>query len=412
MRSGRATRWFDRGFAGAEITLACGPLATPDVADIRRVLAEVLRAAPDGPVALEVVDGAARRREHLDPEALAEAMVVSAEPLTPTVAVADALAARCADQSSVPDGLAFRMLVGPDHVVLTIQHVVGDASVANAALSGILRAAGGGELPSALITPTSRKVTTSVVRVLLRSLRPMPRCRTVAAPTDPDRPWLPVLGVAHVSFPEEVLRDFKAEARRLGVRRTSLLVAYVEQALAREGVAPVDDVRTLVVDCRRYLSAGQVVRNNFSSGMALRASWHEPADVDAVTTRALDRARPLLHLVAGSLPRWRPAPPVHAIALGAPVRLRPDYSVVGPLRAAAGLPWTGRPNFVSAVRPYRPDVVGVISCEVGQVLQVSLAYDSGSIDRAVVERVLRNLGTIMVDAQIAEAGPAGRVGEP
>lgn len=401
--TGRVSRWHDRAFVGAVTTAALGRIDAPGVEAVRAATAALLAAAPDGPAAVEIRDGLAWRRARLDPEALADRLVLPAAP-APDDEESDALVARaCRDVAPLPPDQPWRLLVGPDHAVLAVRHVVGDASVANALLTGLLLAARGADLPDALVHPTTPGVTRRVASTMVRTLRPMPRCHPVLLPTDPAAVWTPDAGVAHRVYPAQALRTLKVEARRLGVRRTSLLTALVEQALAARDAAPQDDVRTVVVDCRRYLHAGEVVRGNFSTGEALRADWVDPTAVDEVVTRSLDRARPLLHLVAGSVLARRSGGPVHPVLAGTPVRLRPDYSVVGPLRGATALPWRGTPAFASAIVPYRPDAVGVISVEVGTALQLTLGYDRGFVPDRLMTDVLDGVGALLEELAAAAA---------
>lgn len=401
--TGRVSRWYDRAFVGAVTTAAVGRIDAPDVDRVRAAAAALLAAAPDGPAAVEIRDGLAWRRDRLDAEALAARLVLPTEPLPADGDVDELLALACRDVPPLAPDLPWRLLVGPDHAVLAARHVVGDASVANGLITGLLLAARGAELPDVLVHPTTPGVTRRVASTMVRQLRPMPRCHPVVLPTDPDEVWTPQAGVAHRVYPAQALRALKVEARRLGVRRTSLLTSLVEQALAARGAAPEDDVRTVVVDCRRYLHGGEVVRGNFSTGEALRADWADPTAVDAVVTRSLERARPLLHLVAGSVLARRPGGPVHPVLAGTPVRLRPDYSVVGPLRGATALPWRGTPSFPSAIVPYRPDAIGVISVEVGPALQLTLSYDAGFVPDELMTAVLDGVGTLLEGLGAAEA---------
>jgi len=401
-----ASRWFDRPYAGAVIALAAGPLQAPPVEDLRRAVAELLRAAPDGPAALVVRDGLAVRRHAMDVEALAARLVVPTAPLPPLPDPATALADLCVTQPPLTDGAPFRLAVGPDNVILSMQHVVGDAGVANALLAGLVLTALGQGLPEPLVAPTTPGVARSVLRTMTRSLRSVPRTHPVTAPTRPGEVWQPVHGLSHLSLVEPALRHLKLRARALGVRRSSLLVALVDRALAQHGLPAADDVRNVVVDCRRYLPAGSVVRGNFSAGAAMTADWADPLDVDATITTSLERARPLLHLVAGSVQSRLPGGPVRPLAATGPVRVHPDYSVVGPVRWVGSLPWTGVPNYVSTTRPYRPDGLGVIACEVRSVLQVSIGYDAAVVDPAAVDAALAGLGDLLRDPP-ADDAPAG-----
>lgn len=393
--TGRVSRWYDRPFVGAVTTAALGRIDAPAVADVRAAAAALIAAAPDGPAAVEIRDGLAWRRASLDPEALAAELVRPTGPLPADGDLDELVARACRDIEPPEPSQPWRLLVGPDHAVLAVRHVVGDASVANGLITGLLLAARGAALPDVLVHPTTPGVTRRVASTMVRTLRPMPRCHPVLLPTDPEAVWTPQAGVAHRVYPADGLRALKAAARRLGVRRTSLLTALVEQALAAQGVAPQDDVRTVVVDCRRYLRAGEVVRGNFATGEALRADWADAVAVDEVVTRSLERARPLLHLVAGSVLARRSGGPVHPVVAGTAVRLRPDYSVVGPLRGATALPWQGAPRFASAIVPYRPDAVGVISVEVGNALQLTLGYDAGFAPPGLMTDVLDTVGTLL-----------------
>ncbi|MDO8105999.1 hypothetical protein Q6348_02180 [Isoptericola sp. b441] len=389
------SRWPDRGFSDATTSAGAGLLRTPSLADLRRVVTDLLVAAPDGPAAVGVRGGVAVRQAHPDPASRAAELVQPTGTLPPGERTDARVAAATASAPDLPAGQPFRLLVGPDHVVLTARHVIGDASITNALITGLLLAADGRPLPDALVTPTSPGMTWAVARTMLRSLRPMPRCHPVDLPRAEDQVWTPSPGIVHATFEPSALRRLKAQARSLGVRRTSLLVSLVERALGTVGIAPVDDVRTVVVDCRRYLPAGRTVQGNFSAGVGLRADWSDPEAVDGVVSLSLERARPLLHLVAGSVQARFPHGPVRPVAPGAPVRVRPDYSVVGPLRGAAALPWDGLPTLLSAIRPYRPDGLGVMGVEIGQALQVTLGYDRAFLGDVIPRAVLDALADLL-----------------
>ncbi|MBU4336559.1 MAG: hypothetical protein KJ548_08280 [Actinobacteria bacterium] len=388
-----SSRWYDRGFAGTYVHAALGPIASPSVDEVRRVVAQTVRAAPDGPAAASVRGGSARRRTSVDPEALARRLVQPAPPLEAEGRGVDAeLADRCARDAAPQDDLPFRLGVGPDSVTLAWCHVLGDAGIANGALSGIVAAALGGALPAPLIEPTSAGVTRAALRSVVTSTRELPRANAVPAPPagSGGRPSSP--GVAHLSVDPVALRSLKLRARDLGVRRSSLLIALAEVALRTDGLAPRDDIRTVVVDCRRYLPAGAVVRGNFAAGQALRARWDDPADVDRAIAGALDQARPVLGLLAAAIPR-RATP---GSAPPGPFPVRPDYSVIGPLRGVNALPWSGAPSFVVAGRPGRPDAFGLTSTEIKGRLQLTVTYDRAGVDPGSVVAVLRTIEASLI----------------
>jgi hypothetical protein len=55
----------------------------------------------------------------------------------------------------------------------------------------------------------------------------------------------------------------------------------------------------------------------------------------------------------------------------------------------------GAPAFASAIVPYRPDAVGVISVEVGTALQLTLGYDAGFVPARLMTDVLDTVGALL-----------------
>lgn len=392
---------FDRPFEGWSTVFAATRVRTPPVEAIRAVLADLMADDPASPPALEIREGQTWRRAGLDPEALAERLVVQAGPLAPGPDVSADLARRAEHEPPLPPGLPFRLSVGPDHFVATSDHLIGDGSVTTPLVTGpLLAAAGDSDALADLRQPTSNGLLRPVLTTLVRTLRRLPRLVLDELPSAAQGEWRLQHGVAHLVLEAEANRVIKSESRRLGVRRTSLVIALIERSLAAHRLGPTDDVRTVVVDCRRYLRAGQVVRGNFSAGTALAARWADAQDVDGRLDFALNHARPLLHLVASAVgtrrKAGRTAEVVRPPAPGAPVRVRPDYSVVGPARGTARLDWDGPKHFLAATRPHRPDAFGVIAFEVGASMQVTVSFDRGFIEPAAVHEVLETFRSLVV----------------
>ena len=390
--------WFDRPFGGWSTVFAAAHLRTPDLDAVRAATARLLAADPTTPPALQVHGGLAWLRPDLDPTALAARLVVPAAALDvgPGPDVSAAIARRAEAEPPLDPDLPFRLTLGPDHLVATVDHVIGDAAVASPLVTGLLQAAAGDDdAVAGLLRPTSGGLLRPVLGTLARRLERQPPAVIDDVPVLPRGEWRLHHGVAHAVLGAAANRSSKVEARRLGVRRSSLVMALVEQAIAAEGLAPADDVRTVVVDCRRYLDEGQVVRGNFSAGTAVAARWTDPRDVDTRVDHALEHARPLLHLLAGAVTARRgtraPRPVVRTPDPAARVRVHADYSVVVGGRTVGRLPWSGPPHFLSATRPQRPDAFGVIVLEAGGTLQVSVSHDRDYLEPAAVQRVLGGL---------------------
>jgi len=388
--------WYDRPFGGWSSVFAAAPLRSPDLAAVRAAATRLLAADPTTPAALRVHGGLAWERTGFDPAALAARLVVPAGPLEATADVAAQLARRAEAEPPLDPDLPFRLTLGPDHLVATADHVIGDAAVAAPLVSGLLQAAAGDDDAVAVLRrPSSPDLLRPVLATLARRVRRAPPAVLDELPVLAQGEWRLEHGVAHAVLDAAANRWVKSEARRLQVRRSSLVVSLLEQAIAAEGLAPADDVRTVVVDCRRYLRPDQVVRGNFSSGTSFAARWTDARDVDARLGTALDTARPLLHLVAGAVEARRglrgPPPVVRPPDPAARVRVHPDYSVVVGGRTVARLPWAGPRTFLSATRPHRPDAFGVIALEVANTLQVTVSHDRAYLGSGEADAVLRRL---------------------
>lgn len=389
------SRWPDRPFAPWSIFGACGPVQSPPLSAMRAAVAEVIAADPASPAAVVVHDGAAWRRDPApDPDALAARLVLPAAAID--VDAPGALAAVCSGAPPIADGLPFRIEVGPTHMTFAMRHLVGDAGLANALLTGLTRAAFGGGVPPMLTTPTTPGVTRRVLAELVRRAPRQRRVGAVDAPPATGEPWVVTPAVTHAAFDVSVHRGLVAGSRRLGVRRSSLVVSLFEQAVAAHGLAPTHDLRTMVVDCRRYLDQPMSVRGNFAAGMPLRAPWSDPVAVEAAVAAALDAGRPLAFLVHGAvMSRVLPARvTLPLVDPDAPRRLLPDYSIVGPLNEATRMPWTGPAQYLGGSHARRPDACGVIYLEVGRAPQLAVAHDAGYVPQARMAEVLQTFGEL------------------
>lgn len=400
------SRWNDLPFAGVVFPTLVGPLNSPPVAAVRATVAQIIDADPAGPFAASIARGRAYPREHVDADALARRLVVDTGAV-PGLAqaqgaeVARVLADRLeTEPMAVAGDLPFRITVGPDHARLVWNHVLGDSSLANAALIGVLLAVGGQPLPDALVRPSTPGLARALLPSAWQALKAQPRrhrhpkAKTIPGPPLPSA----VAGVVHARYDSTVLRQVKVASRAQRVRRSSLLVALADLAVADTGLGSSSDVRTIVVDCRRYLPPGVTVRGNLSTGQSLAAPWHDAAGIEAVVTQTLADARPVLTLPVASLMSavqrvYRPAQ-----RRGRPQLARPHYSVVGLLPGAHQLPWSGDPHIVVGGMPERPDDLGFTIFEIGSSLQVSMTYDRTAFDAdwawSVLDRLTERLAAL------------------
>jgi hypothetical protein len=323
-----------------------------------------------------------------------------------------ALAATCVSDVPIDDGLPFRIEVGPSHLTLALHHVVGDALIVTSLLTGLTRAALGGDVPEPLVTPTSPGVTTRALGELARRAIRQRRVGAVdARATRWIEEWESQPSVVHAVFDEATHRGVALGSRRLRVRKSSLVVSLFEQALAAHDLAPAHDVRTVVVDCRRYLSRGMSVRGNFVAGMPMRAPWLEPVGVERELASALDAARPLAFLAHASLSSLRPGGPAAGFGLGDRGSLLPDYSIVGPTKDVTRLPWTGRPRYLGGAHVQHPDSCGVVYSEVGRSPQLTVDHDAAYVPASRISEVLETFGSLARDL-VVDDGRSVRSPEP
>ena len=388
--------WPDRAFVGGLITAGLEKIDAPSLASVRSVAREVLATDPHAPLALQVHPGRVGRRRPVVGEEIGQLVDRLVVPDDGSFVVhrdepgSTGLSSALATHRAPDTGLPFRLVVGESRVLLSAWHVIGDARIANGLLTGAILAAIDGGGVDVLTQGTTPGTARALVRSLVHGIRGagLPR-RHMLPPARAELqapPWVPDPWVEHRSYSPEVLRSMKVASRSARVRRSSVLIARIEQALRETGLAPRDDFRTVVVDCRRYLEPGARVRGNLSAGQVLAAEWTEPRSVDAAVTGALRSARPVLGLVVACAASFRPGR--RPVRQPAAMVARPTYSIMGPMPGLSRLPWVGSPGVAVGGRPGRPDEVTFAALEVGQCLQVTASFDRSVFPPGLIRAVL------------------------
>lgn len=397
------TPWNDRAFVDASLTIAVGPLELPPVSGLKDVLRQVARADPASPALLAYSDGRRRVRTADELEAVFDRLVVvepGPDDLQPHLGLPtggpeeqtpDEIATTLWTQrQGLPEGdLGFQLQIAGRYAVVKVRHEVGDARTLNA-LSVELISRVGGAPPDTLMRATSPGIVRALGGALLLGARSGQLSLTRATRADPGPEshavWRPAARVVHGVLGPEELREIKVKARALGVSRASVVMTLFDAALEQTGLRPADDVRTVVVDCRRYVGAGRTVRGNFTVGQALAADWRDPVAVDARVRRTVDSGRPIVALglsaaLSAGKPVMAPAASSFAPTSLAASSFAPtvSYSFVGAIPGPARLAWDGEPTIIAGAGPRHPRSIEFVFVEACGTLQVTAAFDGGHV---------------------------------
>jgi len=255
---------------GFHTVRAAGPIRTPSIDLVRRLLIKLWRTDPGHPLLCRI--DVAHGRRHLtgagDLDRYLSSVIIEAPGDVDAVDLARLL------QAESPDGRPFMIAMSDHAAAMRSAHVIGDTATANPWFFGLLKA-GDPDRALAMITagPSSRfPVTAALINQFGRNPGGAIRALARALPLGPDgRPSSMIdTGVPEL-INETAAPELGVMLRRWRVRHAprasvaALWMAASIRALRTAGIDPGDGVFTMI-NSRRYLPAGASVRGNFAAG--------------------------------------------------------------------------------------------------------------------------------------------------
>jgi len=402
MTGRRSVAGVDLAWRGEVVVVAAGPLVAPTRADLAHAVVE-LAGRPATARLGWVLDASGRR--WLAPQDRDEHLRRCVHELPPqTDRPALIMAAAAIDLGAAP----FAFVISGDHVVLAVDHVIGDGYFITRLLAAAIELATGGERPGWLDRePVHRPLTRALWQQFgrdprrLRALVEHARRHRAAAPAPetaavPGRPWTPSPDCRIRSTDRAALRELKAWRREHAPGVSTIPLAIAAADLARRAVGvPAVAAPLVLFDARRHLRPhGADITGNFCAGLRLDVTDPgDPVAVDDAIKHAAALGRPLAVTAAAAFAARRTRSRQDAQAAGSGDGWDVAYTHMGKPPELARLTRAGgeRAAYFGLLPPSGPRGVTFAMSEIGEHLNVSVSFHRNEVDARLVDAVLDEL---------------------
>lgn len=286
--------------------------------------------------------------------------------------------------------------VAQRHIVLDIDHGLGDVSFALALLAEVFAHVQGGTTPWAAHDDTPLALPRALAHTFARHparvlavWKYLSHTRSRQSAVGETVPWSPSFAVTVVRVDagtEAAVNDWRrAHAAESGSAAVWLYI--VRQALRTAGIR-MQDKGTVAFDCRRYLPDKSTVNSNFMCGVQIPLSADDtPPTIAARLREVTDCAVPLAGIGAVAVRALFSARQTVAASrrtVGAPAEL--FYSDVGRIASLGHLPWIDRdaPFAIGLLDPGSPDSITVLNLRIGTERVMSISFHDNVFDRQAI----------------------------
>jgi hypothetical protein len=292
-----------------------------------------------------------------------------------------------------------RFILTPHHLIMLIDHGLGDAGIETAIPYSILRMVAGDPAPSwttwaSMDDPLPKAVVNTFVRhprhvlELLRAER-SPAGLSDHVPGPINTSWTRTPAYANATIPDEDVARLRVRVKaNPSVSFTGLIVVLVHRALVRAGF-PVNDSVNVIHDLRRFLPKGTSTMGNFITGLPVSMAADAKPDVASISAEIVtaDTSHRSLAVTAlGALRGWTP-PEVTPPHLNPELKL--SISNAGPMKTVNDLPWTSSERVVTyAVGPTPPEQLSILTAVSGGGMTLTASYDAGVFPRETIEAAM------------------------
>jgi hypothetical protein len=395
----------DRLLAGTRFIGGFGELDVPDRSDLRVALKVVLEAGPRTRISLEPVKSRRLWRS------------TAAEP--PVFALPDEVAAgtiaRMMEYVRRRPGprLPFEVHVSRNHVILDIDHGLGDGRFAMELLEAVFALVNGNRHPWVEMRGTPMALPRAILNTFghhparaLAALRSFVAMR-YSPQGDPvldhgeRTPWSPSLavGVAHVDASAE--GDVEEWRRSNPGKPGSAAVWFyvVRKAIQAAGIN-VQERSLFAFDSRRYLAEGQAVKGNFIVGLSVPIGADEqPTQINDRIRGLIDSGVPLAGQAAIGLRSLIAAHGETAMGTiqrtGVPADIM--YTDLGRIPFLDGAPWRETENrtITALVDPAGPHSLTILNGRVRSIRNIAITYHDNVFDREIIDEATKYMSEPM-----------------
>lgn len=401
---GRRTSYLDRTWLNHWTVLSLAPIHSPDVDELRTKMVRFMESDPCHPLCCTLEDEGKRWRPVAPEDRLRHVMdtIVPGGPFS----LGDPYPYLDAHRPDSASTAPFKVMVGPDSIILYFAHACGDAAVFSP--FSVLMALGDVDGMRPLRADAGLGV---ALKIFLKEAGPHwrewwshLRSRDADESGAPDRTSTPERSrqtettATGTLLAANEFDAFKVWRKSIfpDLSTNALMASAAYLALAAEGIPVADNGFYTLVDLRRHLPKKQSLRpGNFAKSAFIPADMTDPAAVGAGLRQLVSSSRAVPALLSGAL----------SVALGRSTSSAP-HGGEGPLTMTFNammrnpgvehIPWVDPSNarYITMAYPVGSNGISVGACAVEGQLLFSASFDPNRLDARVVTRALERLHDI------------------